>query len=374
MHLRVEAGLQGEAVFRGFDPSQPDDAIHFVLHHQKHPYAIRLQLGRGVGRNRGITPETPPGYAWYKDLVIRIEWIPPDPALESDLRQQWLTGPVQDLYGTVADLLTLVIERFLQYVKHIHRQELIHWDAAPGHERAVVYRHLLDGWYPAVWESAPGIWDPLIVEGAAAALLPPPSDEPWPRPVPVDYSTAITAARWQELQRFLGRNKPAPLWWSLLYNSRQHLDDWHLDSRMALVEAVTALEAAIKSLLPAVVRHLPGHPNPDAKSVDRLLQEVGLRSVTAVIFELIGDTIGLSAQDRRRCLEAVETRNNIIHNGKRSVEATVARTYVDAIDQAIRQLVLWAEERVPPGEGTAGPAAEGGPNAPAPDSPPDTVR
>jgi hypothetical protein len=131
----------------------------------------------------------------------------------------------------------------------------------------------------------------------------------------------------------------------LVSESMQHI--WFSDKRnprLATVESVMALEAAIKELLPRFIRRLPGNPNPAAESLDKLIQEAGLRLVTSFVLEMLGETIGVSPQDIRLCQAAVERRNAIMHNGQRQVSIQEAETYVDAIDRVITALTRGANE------------------------------
>ena len=56
------------------------------------------------------------------------------------------------------------------------------------------------------------------------------------------------------------------------------------NERMAVVEAVAALEAALKQLLPKLLSRSVSPPLPE-KSIDRAIEKMGLRLTTEILFE-----------------------------------------------------------------------------------------
>jgi hypothetical protein len=125
----------------------------------------------------------------------------------------------------------------------------------------------------------------------------------------------------------------------LIANSLKHLGEGN--GRLAVVESVIALEAAIKQLLPKVIVRLPGAPKIDERDLDRVIEKAGLRTTVEVGFKMIMGSAGLAADDIKLLCDAIETRNSIIHNSRRSVDLELAQSYVNTIHNIMLSFERW---------------------------------
>ena len=116
---------------------------------------------------------------------------------------------------------------------------------------------------------------------------------------------------------------------TLISNSLKHLDE--NNGRMATLESVIALEAAINRLLPKVISRLPGVPQIEQSQISKLIEKAGLRATATVGLMLIQTPAGLNPEDIQIVGEAINARNNVVHNQGRLVEVALARQYVGAI-------------------------------------------
>ena len=128
---------------------------------------------------------------------------------------------------------------------------------------------------------------------------------------------------WKQLSSFItekrGRVRMSDV---LIANSLQHLS--HKNGRLALVEAVTALESTVKRLMPKAAARLPGSPKVTAKQIDKLMNEAGLRLVTDIGLKLAAPHAGFQDSDINDAVKAIEERNRIIHNDQREVDGPAA--------------------------------------------------
>jgi len=129
----------------------------------------------------------------------------------------------------------------------------------------------------------------------------------------------------------------------LIANSLHHLDQ--RNGRVAVIEAVTALESAIKQLLPEVILSLPGDPQIKREELvsflDRMMKDGGFKLATKVGLEVIKASAGLEDEDIELATQAIVVRNEVLHGGRRKVKISRANQYVTAIRSVIEALERW---------------------------------
>jgi hypothetical protein len=72
--------------------------------------------------------------------------------------------------------------------------------------------------------------------------------------------------------------------------------------------------------------------------LDNAVKEMGLRLTATIIFVHLSKKLNLDSDNCSKCLQAIEIRNNIVHNQQRAIPVNDARQYVGAIDQIIKSI------------------------------------
>lgn len=157
--------------------------------------------------------------------------------------------------------------------------------------------------------------------------------------------SGITRDLWRQAGAFIQSGKRIPTRRILLANSIQHLHQQ--GGRLAVVEAVTALESGVRQLLARAVVRLPGTPRISEKSLNSLIEKAGLRLTMTLMSEVLQHSMGLTKESLDLVYKAIDLRNNIIHNDKRSVRLSDAEQYVEAIRGVLDVLDQWAANSPP---------------------------
>jgi hypothetical protein len=91
---------------------------------------------------------------------------------------------------------------------------------------------------------------------------------------------------------------------------------------------------------------LPNASAIEERHVKKHLEDKGLRGTVDEIFTIIMAEVGLSADDVRDVREAINERNLVLHNSKRTVGIAEANRFVSAIDRVLttfRRITLATE-------------------------------
>ncbi|MGA2162327.1 MAG: hypothetical protein ABSG28_09085 [Methanoregula sp.] len=140
---------------------------------------------------------------------------------------------------------------------------------------------------------------------------------------------------WQELGTRLQKPTKVNMFGTMMANAKAHLDN--NDGRVAIVESVCALESAIKQYIPSLLAEMVEPPIPEGL-LDNAVKEMGLRLTATIIFVHLSKKLNLDSDNCSKCLQAIEIRNNIVHNQQRAIPVNDARQYVGAIDQIIKSI------------------------------------
>jgi hypothetical protein len=160
-----------------------------------------------------------------------------------------------------------------------------------------------------------------------------------------NFGRSVTKDEWNQIpafvEGFIENHKRAPLHKVLLANSHQHLDN--LDGRLATVEAVIALESALKQLLSKVLFNTPGFPGMKQKALEGLIKEAGLQLSVKAVLKTISSSVGLNDNEIDTVSRAIAERNLILHQRMRDLEVSKARKYIDTIEKVVSILVHRAD-------------------------------
>jgi hypothetical protein len=154
----------------------------------------------------------------------------------------------------------------------------------------------------------------------------------------------IHIGEWHSVMDFIEAKKLSTMRDVLMANS------WNLwrrrEPRIAVIEAVIALEATIERLLAkAILNATANIPNALAigqRKLDKVIEELGLRLATEVGLTLMMKPLGLDPTDIANALAAVESRNNIIHQAQRRISDRKALEYIMSIDNIVKAIEAWA--------------------------------
>jgi hypothetical protein len=189
----------------------------------------------------------------------------------------------------------------------------------------------------AEWLDDDGNWHPVIVslpEGLRQGML---------RIVPLD---PVHLHEWRAAMDFIESGERATIRDELMANS------WNLvrrdESRLAVIEAVIALESTILRLLAKAIlvatSNVPNAPIIDQKKLSNTIEALGLRRSVDVGLTLVMGYLGLSLKDINNAMRAVEVRNNIVHQAQRNVDRSEAFELIESIDNIVKTIERWAKE------------------------------
>ncbi|MEX0701015.1 MAG: hypothetical protein WD069_02865, partial [Planctomycetales bacterium] len=159
-------------------------------------------------------------------------------------------------------------------------------------------------------------WDPPAMGGIVYAPAHP-------------FTRCIRKDDWPALRKYVKSPRRPPLVRELLAGAESLADRKH--NRAALTEAITALEVAISNFA-----RIPGPaaafgPERAARLAHGPLQSyvkhLGLTGSVRYLFPLLFSEDSVPAAVLGACGEAIDVRNNIVHNGQRSVDQEKLKEY-----------------------------------------------
>jgi hypothetical protein len=138
------------------------------------------------------------------------------------------------------------------------------------------------------------------------------------------------------IEQFVSEGRRSAAWEEFDANARNEIEAGSY--RTAVVESVTALEAAIKRLYPRILFARLGTNTISDRDVEKLVENAGLRTVAAVFLKLQLLQMGWDTARVESLLSAIALRNDLVHGGRRSVDEQTATALVALIHEAIHAL------------------------------------
>jgi len=311
-------------MFDGFLPETGSDSLRL----RREGYRVALYLGdrRTQLAHVSEVPSDPEKLKSWKTLycsalTFDIEVEKPDPDVVSALEANQPTDRTEQFGAEIFEVVVWAHEGVVHYFRNILKQ---HW-LQPLRLDPRNYQSFLDK-CSAVWLDSSGKWRRFRVVRENVQHI----------TVTVPQGGA-TREMWADVSRFVEQNKRAPMRDVLIANSLQHLQEEN--GRLAVVEAVAALESGVEELLSAVIRSLPGAPEIQQELLDKLIERAGLRIATEVGLKAIQTSADIEDQDIELILDAINARNNVLHGQQRMLAIAQARTYVSAIRRVLEALV-----------------------------------
>lgn len=324
LRLRLNLPFDEHIMFRGFLPETQNDSLRL----RRERYCIALYLGDRTTQLAHVSdvpsdPEELKGWQtlYCRALTMDIEVEEPDRDVVSALEAHRPTDQTEQFGREIFDVVVWAHERVVDYFRNIRKQ---YW-LQPLRLDPRNYQSFLEQ-CRAVWLDSSGEWRRFLVVREQ-----------------VQYVTAsvpkggVTRQMWTDIPSFVREEKRAPMRDVLMANSLQHLEEEN--GRLAVVEAVAALESGVNGLLSGVIRNLPGAPQIEEELLDKLIERAGLRAATEVGLRAIQARAGLDDQEIELVVNAINARNNVLHRQQRAVEIAQARAYVSTIQKVLETLV-----------------------------------
>jgi len=332
LQLKLDLPFEGDIMFSGFVPDSQADVLHLCLHEGKYRVTVCLsdpgeQLRYGEDELRDPERLKRRMNIFCKSLTMEIVVAQADPDVRDALEADTPTEATARLGQELFDLVVEVHTGLIGYFRSMAQEYWLH-PVAPDPRN---YEHYLKHIWGVTWLDSSGAWRPF--------------------PVPRERTQHLTShilergvdrQRWAGIRAFIEeRGGLAPMREVLIANSMEHLDQ--NNGRLAVVEAVIALESTIRQLLGRVILALPGTPQIEEALLDKIIEKAGLRLVTQVGLKMVATLAGLDLGDIEKVIEAVEKRHSVVHGPQRDLSISLARGYVVAIRRVINTLESWTE-------------------------------
>jgi len=337
LHLRFEQPL----LFRGFLPEDDSNAIRITLEDGRQ-IALYISDRQAQLSPYDIVPsdieKLKQSESTINCLGLTLEMQIPDPspgvltALEEDDPQMEGHPLVEEVF----DLALRARNGVVEYLRNVEKQYWLRPIVAGTYDHL---HFLIDT--DAQWIDRQGNWRPLPRSRPMADF---PTETTISGPdVILGHSTAITQDRWVTsatafLRRFIESGYGAKKVDALVASAYSLLEQ--MDTSLAVVEAVRALELFVKSTFPKVVHRWTHAQHFDLQEadIDSLFKKAGLEAVSLLVFGLVGQGMGLDADIAKALREAVALRNSILHSGAENVAFSDANRCVSAIHKAVEML------------------------------------
>ena len=138
----------------------------------------------------------------------------------------------------------------------------------------------------------------------------------------------VSKKKWKELGDFIINNKKAKTEDLFLANSFEHLDLFN--SRLALIESVIALEHFLKKDKSKVLKRY--FSKEELKIISKLFKKKGQFSVpTEIILLKLNNKLKKQKISSKFILDAIDKRNQIMHNGTKNIDVSESRKLVKNI-------------------------------------------
>jgi hypothetical protein len=330
LHLKQELPFDNSLLFNGFLPESEADTLNLSLNEGKFRAAISISDRKRQLDDISDIPSDPEQLKRYINLPcsgLTMELLAtdvPNDVVEA-LRANMPTEGTETFGKLVFDVVLGIQNSIIEFCRNVMKQ---YW-LEPLTVNPDNYQSFLDE-RRTLWLDSDGNWKRFRVSRENSITI-----------VCQVLEGGVDLESWRAMQIFIEQRRRASMRDVLIANCIKHLDQGN--GRLAIVESVITLEAAIKQLLPKVILRLPGTPQIDEKMIDRLVEKAGLRNVAEVGLLMISASAKIDMGDIQMATEAIEVRNEIIHGPRRAVDGTTARKYVLAINRIVETFEHWIE-------------------------------
>jgi hypothetical protein len=351
MLIRLSLPFPKPLIFTGFLPETKADGLHLRLNEGRYIATIYMSDRKTQSANISDIPGSPEELKLYVELFCRgltmeIEVKQIDPEILVALEDKRITEKTEEFGRELSQVVISVYNSLIDYFRNIAKEYWLEplmlspysWQSPQGY-----FNH-----WQAIWRNTTGTWQRLLIGKNVNYGVTTLANE----------NEYVDKDKWLNAASFIEAGKQAPMVTVLLANSLQHLDQ--LNGRLAVVEAVAAIDAYIGFYLPKLLLRLPEAAKTLTKQIreaQELLEDTaieeghiakfvegkGLRGTVDEVFKIIMTEVGLVPEDVKNVREAINERNLVLHSSKRKVDISKARNYVSAIDRVLmtfRQVII----------------------------------
>ncbi len=182
-----------------------------------------------------------------------------------------------------------------------------------------------------------------IADGPWFDLTAPPVIE-WQGMVP-SQERCIVESDWAALCNHVQQGRKPPLVGQLLANAEEHLRAGH--ERAAVTESVSALEFAVHQFAKKAKSELWASRfsgRVQAGSLAKHVEHLGFTATISYLFPVILPEEHVPLEVIQACRDAIEERNNVVHNGKRQVDPAAVWRFLKGIRSLCAALRTMQEE------------------------------
>jgi hypothetical protein len=312
-------------VLEGFLPEQTDDGLRLSLRNGRFSALVYMSDRRKQKGNITDPPTDPNELKKHMTLMVRgltveLEDATPPADVKADLETDEATERKTSYVLEVTDIVAQIHNGIVEFFRNYANQTWL--EPIKSNPRIEKTRQYAATEFALQFLASNGQWAPIIVGGPALVLT---SRNYFGEPVNREEWNQLTPF----VQSFVETGNRANLLYTLLANSQKHLDE--MDGRLALIEAVAALESVIQRSLVTAIFRQTNPPKIERKDIDRLIEKAGLRAAATVVLKCMADEVGFAGNDIDQAIKAIGYRNEIIHHGKLSVKIEEAASCIAAV-------------------------------------------
>jgi len=314
--------------FSQFIPTKNDGALNAQLEE-----GSALLFVTEDDRTQAAVSETSNADCFFNHLNIELSLPDPEEAVHEAL-----------LSGNPNEASKRYTRRVFDIAIGLHRQLISWWRNTFRHYELehVTYhkgeeQRLLSEW-GTEWLTPDNAWAPFE------------ADKKWlittAGVIRISTRSTMERAQWESLGTKLSSGRQPRMPDVLITNAYEHV--FLGNYRIAVVEAVTALETAFKQQLEPILRHAQRETAFEKSLFKKLISKHGLRFLTEYVLPSAVTELGIGKAEVSALLPAVHLRNEIIHGPKRKVTKDEAKRTVEAIDALLEAMTIWHQQHETP--------------------------
>ena len=162
----------------------------------------------------------------------------------------------------------------------------------------------------------------------------------------LDHSTAIHLEEWNEVNSFVCSESRPNIIFELLANSKYLINQGH--RRSSIIESVTALEVAVSEFTKKpkidVMKMAEYKSRIDTSNIGNQSKHLGFTGSLRYLIPLLFHSDELDDEILKKCFQAIEIRNNVVHKGQRDVSKDLVKEVENAISHCCKILDRYTEK------------------------------
>lgn len=151
----------------------------------------------------------------------------------------------------------------------------------------------------------------------------------------------IIENNWQDIADFIKSNSRTNLSLELLSNAKLLLENGY--GRSAIIEVCSALETAVNEFAKikdhSWLKRISDYKGISSESIKTQIEHLRFSGTVKILFPILLDKTEISQSILSDCERAIEIRNNVVHNGQRTVKLSEIKGLIKSIEQLIKFLL-----------------------------------